>query len=146
MGFDALKRWKITRVANSAVAAQTAVDSSIVDMQGYDGVLFLAALGDVTLNSVLTLTAQQNVINSATGMAAIGNTVARTAGATDSDNGLLVLDVRKPRERYVRVSLTRTAANAVVDGIFALQYGAGNMPTTHDASVLVTALLTSPSE
>ena len=58
------KAIKITRVANSAAAATTEVLSSVLDMQGYDGVMFIALLGDITATSVLTLTAKGNSANS----------------------------------------------------------------------------------
>jgi len=140
------KRTKVTVVSPAAAAAQTEIDSSIVDMAGYDGVCFLCLTGDVTTACVLTLTAEQNVLNSASGMATLTGSATFTAGATDADSKVLMLDVNQPRERYVRANLTRTVANAVVGGILALQYSAGNEPTTHDASVIASAMLTAPAE
>lgn len=67
-------------------------------------------------------------------------TAAFTAGASDADNKVLVVDVFDPALRYVFASLTRTTANAVVDGIIAIQYTAGLRPTTQDASVLASAI------
>ncbi|MCU9611823.1 hypothetical protein OEK97_28360, partial [Escherichia coli] len=58
------KAIKITRAANSSAAAQTEVLTSVLDMQGYDGVMFVALLGDVTATSVLTLTAKGNTASS----------------------------------------------------------------------------------
>jgi len=46
------------------------------------------------------------------------------------------LDVYKPALQYIFASLTRTTANAVVGGIIAIQYKAGNKPTTQDATVI----------
>jgi hypothetical protein len=69
------KNVKITRVSNAAAAAQTAIESSILDMHGYDGVLFLALLGDVSDGSVLGLAAEQNDANSGSGMAALAGAV-----------------------------------------------------------------------
>lgn len=146
MGFDFSKRCKVSRVSNSAVAATTAINSSIVDMAGYDGCIFLALLGDVTDTCVLTLTVQQNTVNSGTGMAAVGNTTAWTADATNADNKILLADIRNPRERYLRAVLTRTTANAVVDGILAIQYNESVAPVAQASEVIAQVLLTSPSE
>lgn len=139
------KDTKITRVANSAAAAQSEVDSSILDMAGYDGVIFVAALGDVTTGCVLTLAAQTNTANQTSGMASLTGTATYTAGATDADNTLLVVDVIRPNKRYIRAALTRTTANAVVDGIFAIQYIAATKPVTADASVIASATLVDAS-
>lgn len=137
---------KITRVAASAVAAQTAVESSILDMSGFAGVMFIALTGDVTAGSVLGLKAQQNDTNSGTGMADLLGAATFTAGASDADSKALALDVHAPRERYVRAVLTRTTANAVVDGIIAIQYKATHMPTAQDVSVIASALINDPNE
>lgn len=133
-----LKDFKVTRVSNSAAAAQTAIDSSRVDMTGFDSVVFIALLGDVTVSSVLTLTAKENSADSTSGAAAITGaaTAAYTATATDADNKLLVSDIFRPSLRYAYVSLTRTAANAVVDGILAVQYNSKALPITQSSDVL----------
>ena len=132
------KAIKITRAANSSAAAQTEVLTSVLDMQGFDGVMFVALLGDVTATSVLTLTAKGNTASSTSSPTPVTQvaTAAFTAGASDADNKALVLDVYDPALRYVFASLTRTVANAVVDGIVAIQYMADLRPTTQDATVL----------
>lgn len=141
-----LKNVKFTRVAASAVAAQTDVASSILDMSGYEGVLFVALTGDVTATSALALKAEQNIANSTSGMAELVGSAAFTAGASDADSKALVLDIFQPREQFVRAVLERGTANAVVDGIIAIQYSAGNVPTAQDASVIASALIYDPSE
>lgn len=141
-----LKNVKITRVANAAVAAQTDVVGSILDMAGFDGVMFVALYGDVTDTSALQLKAEQNTANSGTGMAALVGGPSFAAGPTNADNGALVLDVYKPREQFVRPVLKRGTANAVVDGILAIQYGAMSKPTVQSASVIASTLLNDPNE
>lgn len=136
------KACKITRAANSSAAAQTEVLTSVLDMQGYDGVMFVALLGDVTATSVLTLTAKGNTASSTSSPSPVTQiaTAAFTAAASDADNKVLIVDVYDPALRYVFASLTRTVANAVVDGIVAIQYMADLKPTTHDATVLASAI------
>lgn len=123
-----LRDAKITRVANSAVAAQTAVTSSVLDMQGYDSVLFIALLGTVTDGSVLTLTGKENTANSTTVPTPLADPVVATKTAATDSNKVMALDFQKPRNRYVFCVLTRTAQNAVVDGILAIQYNSQNKP------------------
>jgi hypothetical protein len=137
---------KMTVVQTGAVAGTTEVDTSILDMAGYDGVMFVAVLGTVTAGSVLAISVQQNALNQTGGMAAIvdGPSGANAAaGLTDvggaSSNGALAVDVFRPLSRYVRAALTRTTANAVVQTILAFQYKAKKRPTLQDASVLALA-------
>lgn len=132
---------KITVVSPAAVAATTAIDSSILDMQGYEGVMFIALTGDVTATSDLTLTIKGNTANHLTVPTPITQkaTTLFTADATSADSKALVVDLYKPALRYVFANLTRATANAVIGGIIAIQYQAGNKPTTNDASVIASA-------
>lgn len=135
------KNIKVSVVEAAAAAAQTALTTDVLDMSGYEGVLFIALTGDVTSGSVLTLTAKANSANSTSSPTPITQkaTDAFTAGASDADSKVLMVDVYKPTLRYVFAELTRTTQNAVVGGIIAIQYGAHNKPTTQDASVIAEA-------
>lgn len=123
------------RVANSASAAQTAVESSAVDTAGVIGVRFTAALGDVTSGSVLGLKAQFRDSDNDS-WEDVEGALAYTAGASDADHKVLILDIVRPEKRYVRAVLSRGTANAVVDGIFADVYGPKETPVTQGATVL----------
>lgn len=135
------KSCKITVVAAAAAAATTEIVTDVLDMAGYEGVMYVALLGDVTTGSVLTLTAKGNTANSTSSPTPItqGATSAFTAGATDADSKILMVDVSKHTLRYAFASLTRATANAIVGGIIAIQYGAHDKPTAHDASVIASA-------
>lgn len=127
------------RVANAAAAAQTAVESAAVDTAGKVGVRFTAALGDVTTGSVLGLKAQFRD-DSGDSWEDVDGALAFTAGASDADHKLLILDVVRPEKRYVRAVLTRTTANAVVDGIIADVYNV-DRPAEQGATVLASGTL-----
>ncbi len=135
------KDCKITVVAAAATAATTAVTSDVLDMSGYDGVMFVALMGDVTSGSKLTLTAKANSANSTSSPSPVTQKASTefTAGAADADSKAIVVDVYKPTLRYVFAELARTTQNAVVGGIIAIQYGAAAKPTSHDASVIASA-------
>jgi len=137
---------QIDRVLIDTAAGQAATGSDILDMANYEGVIFIAKLGDVSSGSVVTLNAQQNTANSTSGMATLSGSATFTAGASDADDDLLILDVYRPRERYVRALLTSGTANAVKNGIIAIRYGSRTKPTTQGATVLASATLVSAAE
>jgi hypothetical protein len=132
---------KVTVVEAAAAAAQTELVTDVLDMSGYEGVMFIVLLGDVSDTSVLTLTVKGNSANSVSSPTPVTQKAsdAFTAGAATADSKVILVDVYKPALRYVFGSLTRTAANAIVGGIIAIQYGAVNKPTTQDASVIAAA-------
>ena len=147
LGKNLLNSVMVTRILAAVAAGQAASASDILDMEGFEGVLFIAKVGDVTNASVLTLEAQSDSVNSADNMERIGDPVTHTAtDATEADDGLLVLDVFKPRERYVRAVLTSATQDAVKDGVIAIQYGARKVPITQGSTVLDSATLISPAD
>lgn len=125
----------IQKVSNGATAGTTEVDSSIVDMSGWDGCCFIVDLATVVDASVLTLNVQENSANSTSGMATITGATA-TFTASTSSNKTLIVDVIKPSKRYVRAQFTRTAQNATVNTILCVLYRARSRPTSADASAL----------
>jgi hypothetical protein len=142
-----LKDAKILAVENAAAAGTSLLTTEVVDMQGFDSVCFVVKLGDVTDTCELTLTAKTNTADSTSSPAptVLSDTVTFTAGASDADNKLLMLDLHKPRDRYVFATLARATANAVVDGIFAILYNAHERPVTQDASVIASAFANDPA-
>lgn len=143
--FNLLKHGKVTRVSNAAVAATSDIDSSRVDMSGFDSVCFIALLGDVTSGSVLELQGKVNTADSTSGATEVTDgTVTYTAGASDADNKLMILDIRRPNRAvtpYAYCTLLRGTQNAVVDGIIAIRYNARDVPTSQDSTVLASAVL-----
>jgi hypothetical protein len=132
---------KITVVEAAAAAAQTELVTDVLDMTGYEGVMFIALTGDVTTASVLTLTVKGNTANSVSSPSPVTQKAsdAFTADGTSADSKVIMVDVYKPAMRYVFGSLTRTTADAIVGGIIAIQYNAKTKPTTQHASVIASA-------
>ena len=88
---------KMTRVENAAVAGVTVLTSDVIDMQNFDGLTFLAALGDVLDTGVNVLQAQHSDVGDGSGMADItASVVSWTADATDADNKLMLLEIFRP--------------------------------------------------
>ena len=138
---------KIVVVEAAAAAGQTALTTDIVDTQGFDSIAFLALLGDVSDTSVLTLTAKTNSADHLTVPTPItlADTATFTAGASDADSKILMLDLHMPRDRYVWAVLTRTTADAIVGGIIAILYNAHGRPVTQDATVIASAFANDPA-
>lgn len=132
---------KVTVVEAAAAAGTSELVSDVLDMQGWGGVMFIALLGDVTDTSVLTLTAKGNSANSTSSPTPVTQASATfTAGASNADSKVLMVDVYEPQLRYMFASLTRGTANAVVGGVIAIQYQPDSKPTSQDASVIASAI------
>jgi len=123
----------------AAVTAASSTDdnSQIVDMANWEGVMFITAITDSAANGVASMIVEQNTVNSASGMAALGASgiAAATCAVNDDINGkLLTVDVYRPRERYLRVNRTSATANIAYGDVIAILYGPRSMPVTQTES------------
>lgn len=123
---------KVSRPVNATAAGTTAINGTGYDMQDFEGIVFICAMGTLTATQVTSLKAQGSADNSV--WADISG--ATTAAAADGDsNKVLLLDVYRPQQRYVRPVVNRATANAVIDGVVAIQYGPKKAPTTQSSDV-----------
>jgi len=126
-------RIKKDRVSNAVAAGVTTVNSDVVDTQGFDGCLFTVHFGAILATAVTSIKAQQGTLADGSDMADLAGTSVPVAD-TD-DNALKFLEIKKPRERYLRCVVLRATANSTIDSIDAELYGPGLKPTTHAAEV-----------
>lgn len=130
------KMTKITRHNNAVAAGTTDITpSSGIDMQNFEGCLFIVPFGPITAGAATSIKVQQSSDDGSS------DTYADLAGTSvtvedDDDNQVFWVDVYRPRERYLKLIVDRGTQNAVVDGIIAIQYGPKNLPTTHDATTV----------
>ncbi len=143
-----LKNVKITRVhaGGAGTASSTPSKGTILDMAGFESVMFVAEMGNVVSGSVVALRAAQSPTNDTNAMSLLAGSAGGTAGASDVDDKAIVLDVVRPNERYIEVQLFHTTQDAPFDSILAIQYGAKNVPVTQGSTVYDSETLANPNE
>lgn len=136
---------KITKVKDASAAGQTAIDSTPVDMAGYDGVLFLTHVGAITAGGVQTMKAQQDT---AVGMGSAADLEGSSLTiADDDDNQSFFLDIKRPKERFVRVRISRATQDSAFGAIWAIQYRGRTFPVSNNVADTITGeKWESPSE
>lgn len=142
-----LRNVKITRIkadgAGSASATPTKCD--IIDMAGFDSVMFIAAMGNVLDTSAVSLKVAGATTNSSGAMALLAGSAGGTATATSYDDKLVILDVVKPTYQYLEAQLFHVTADGPFDGIFAIQYNATDLPITQGSTVVASSTIYSPA-
>ncbi len=108
--------------------------SDSVDMSGFNGCLFTGFVGTV---GGTTTTVTLAVFSST----AIGGTYAAIGGASMTSTGgdsdqLMVIDVYKPQDRFLKAGLVRAGINAEYGGTIATQYEPNEVPTVHSTTTL----------
>ena len=136
-----------TILAKTAVAAGATdiTDATAIDTAGYDGVRFIYSFGAITAGAATSVAAASLATSSPTpgtdDIAGSSITVADTA-----DNTIFIIDVYKPRLRYVRPFVKRATQNAVLNSIVAELYQhTGLQPIAKDATVTAQELSVSPA-
>lgn len=132
------KNVKITKVQAASTAATSAINTSSVDMSGWDGVLFFGAMG--TANAA-------NYINAATSSDDSTFNDLEDTKVTPTGNGEVAwLDIYKPQERYLRLEVARGASTTFGD-VYAIQYEGFKLPADNVTAGTITGELhISPDE
>lgn len=146
---DFIKNHQIREIAAPVVAgASIDQNSDRIDMSGFESATFVVPITDCVDNGVATLAIEQNSVDSDTGMAALSGAVATsTSEANDDLNGsLLIVEVNKPRKRYLQAVLTSSVANIAFGNTIVILSGPRLKPVARHMSVVDMALATEPAE
>lgn len=122
-------------LAPIAAASNTDSNSDILDMAGYEGVIFLVPITDSAATGVATLNVQENTANSDSGMTTVDTATKTCTVNDDINNTLLIVAVHKPLKRYIQGNAVSATANIAFGNMIAIKYGAKKLPITDDTSV-----------
>jgi len=128
------KRTKLQRVSNAVAAGTTTITSSAVDTKGFRGCRFIVPFGAIVSTGVQSVEIHQATTSTGTYAAMAGTNVAL---ADTDDNKIVNIDIRSPREQFLKCVVNRATANSTVDGIFAELYDPAIVPTTDDATTVI---------
>ncbi len=115
--------------AAAAGSAGTAVDGAAIDMQGYDGVVIFCTIA--TANAGNYLKAQGGEVANLSDAADL----AGTKVIVDSNGDVAMLDIAKPKERYIRGTVIRAGANTATGDMYYQRYNCDKQSvTTNDVT------------
>lgn len=144
LNFDLFKDGEFKRVSAAVAAGMATTNCDAVDMAGYDSVAFVALIGTIAASGTVDMKAQQD---SASGMGSAADLAGTKVSLTDADDDkMLILNIHRPRERYVRAVITTAVGNGTIDGVFAILYNARNKPITQGSTVGAGESHQSPAE
>lgn len=135
----------IKKVEAPTTAGQTAIDTAVVDTQGYQSCTFVWSMGSITAGAVTSAKVQQ-------GDEAGGGDMDDLAGsaitiAADDDGQTFAVEVHRPTKRYVRLVISRATQDSVVGEIYAFLYGARDLPVSNNRTDEMTSKIhSSPAE
>lgn len=141
------KNVQVDQLLGYFAAGTTKRTSTIIDMAGYDGVMFIASLGTLIEAGTVDVFVEQNTANSTSGMARLAGQTAHTVTAANAllSSSAIVVDIVNPTEQYLQCNITPASQNAVVLGIVAIRYR-GRVKPTLNSALLKSTLLPGPAE
>jgi hypothetical protein len=131
--------------ANGA-SGTTAIEGAAIDTVGFDKHSFIVAMGPITANAATSIKVQQSDDSDGdpddwTDLTGTSQTI-----ADDDDNQVFLVDVSRPRKRYVRLYVSRATQAATVGSAICVQTGARSRPVTHGSNVNTAEGFASPAE
>lgn len=131
-----------------AAASNTDDDSAYVDMQGFDGVVFATPITDSVATGVATATAIQCDTSGGTYANLSGAVATATSAQNDDLNSkLLIVDVYRPQERYLKLTRASATANIAFGDVIAILYKGSKAPVAQlAAEVAASTTVVSPAE
>jgi hypothetical protein len=134
------KNVKVTQALGfTSVATTTDIYSTGIDMEGFQGVAFIASIIGTPTSAGFLLKAEE-CVSSAFSTALTGEIGGSAVNVTTAiADGFLILDVYRPTKRYVRAIMDRVTTDDEIGGILAFQYKASHSPVTHATGDLYAA-------
>lgn len=124
-----LTNHKITKAKAATAAGQTTVYSSIIDMQGFEGVTFIVTVLAITSGGVQSIKLQEDTDSAGGTMADLTGTAITIAD--DDDNQTFAIELFRPFKRYVRLGIVRGTQDSAFGEVYAIQ----SLPTTPAAPI-----------
>ena len=135
-----LKNTNVVRIhaGGAGAASATPTKATILDMQGYKSVLFIAEMGNVLDTSVVSLKAAVGDTNDTGAMTLLTDFPTGTATAATYDDKCVLLEFQEVNSRYIEAQIFHVTADAPFDSILAIQFNPTNMPVTQGSTVVNT--------
>lgn len=115
-----LQKNKLICVEAASAAAQTKIESDIVDMTGYGGIVFFTKLVSADSGAVIEMQIEGGDASNLSDKADIAAT--SVTPADDDDGEAFAVERNKPDVQYVRCIVTRTTADVALGEIWAILY------------------------
>jgi len=141
-----LQDCKILNVENYLAAGTATTVGEIIDTAGYEGACFIYKLGTTTDGAAVTLKVYQGSDATVSDVAELVGTSAAIATTSTDSNKILVIDVIKPRERYLRPTIVTATQAVAIDAAICILYNPRSKPVTQAADVDVSTQVVSPAE
>lgn len=143
------KNVEIIRATTARTKKASSMTSKVVDMSGYEGCCFVVCMSTLTLSSSkVKAYVGMSTISTGTFNYSVSYAQSSSGMAAGVNKRLLILDVYKPREQYLKCKVAGASSSGPIDVILALKYGPrkpGSTGIGDSTSIADSTLLISPA-
>ena len=141
-----LRECEIRPVENSVGAGQATTVGEIIDTAGYGGACFVYKFGPIVDAAAITLKIYSGTDAAVSDVAELAGASAVIASASTDSECRIIVDVIKPRERYLRPTIVTATQDVTIDDAFVILYNPSVKPIAQPTTVDVGTLVVSPAE
>lgn len=141
-----VKECKIVSVQDSVGAGKATSTGAVVDMAGYTGACFIYKLGTVVNGAKISLYVNQENASDGAFSTSIPDATAVIETASADSEKILVVDVLRPRERYLRPTVKTETQNVEVDWGLCVLYNPNVKPKAQPDNIKAATLAISPAD
>lgn len=134
----AYEELKVLKVEAAAAAGTSELNSDVVDLQDYEGVLFLVTAGAITSGGAQSIKVEEGDESNLSDAAAVTG-LAITID-DDDDGQSFMLDYKKTTKRYCRATILRATENSAFGEIYAICYGPRVKPVVNAVTNTMTVV------
>jgi hypothetical protein len=138
------KRLKVDGTNYTGAAGTTDLTSEAVDTQNADLVRFICGFGAIVSGAATSVKARQGAQSDMSDGADLENS--KITVADTDDNKMTIVEIVRPRERYLDHIVDRGTQNATVDFLLVELYFKRKQPVTQDGTVVSAEVHNSPAE
>ena len=122
-------------VDTASQVASAAVNGTVVDMQGWTGCAFVFNVGAMVAGATLDARVMQSNTSTFTVNSNVNAVITQVVNTSNTNH--VILDVRRPTQRFLKTVQTPATANTTY-GVMAVRYGrTGLLPPTQTALEIV---------
>lgn len=125
--FDILTDCKIVDALDYASGTADRTGTAI-DTDGYEGCCIIVKFAAIAASAVTDIYAVEDDAVGLGTKAALAGTSQTVAD--DDDNQVFVIDIKRPKKRYLALEVNKDASNATAESAVAILYGAAKRPTS----------------
>lgn len=141
-----LSGMEVERVSNAVAAGQGTTNTTGVAIDNLEGVMFVASIGAIVGGGTVDMKLQGSDDDGSGDPYSDLEGTAATQLDDTGDNKLLVIEIKRPRKRFVRAVIVTATANGTIDSVVAYKYGKSKMPVVQGATVGSLEIHASPKE